>query len=202
LLALYPAAHRRDYGAPMAQLFRDQARQAYQERRRLGILQLWLRVLPDLAATAGREQAYELRRSVMESCERANLDPSAVPGLLSAAVVLALGLLAKVWIVESGGNILVATGILILANLAAAAIMEFSLRTGGAVLAAAGILVSGVLLPLLWVGDGAQWLRENPLNAGIILFITAYTLRRGAVRWPIFAVAILLAALQVGVSFL
>ena len=52
LLAAYPRAHRKEYGEPMAQLFRDQCRDAWKRRRILGVVWLWLRVLPDLLKTA------------------------------------------------------------------------------------------------------------------------------------------------------
>jgi|GEM_PF-626992 len=52
LLALYPAEHRREYGPAMAQLFRDQCRDAWRERRWSGLARLWLRVLPDLFKTS------------------------------------------------------------------------------------------------------------------------------------------------------
>jgi hypothetical protein len=56
LLRLYPRAHREEYGALMAQLFRDQYRDAYREGRVPGILRLWRRALPDLAKNSLLEQ--------------------------------------------------------------------------------------------------------------------------------------------------
>jgi hypothetical protein len=61
-LALYPLKHRRDYGALMAQLFRDQCRDAYRQERGLGLVKLWGRVLPDLATTAMIEHAAAIRK--------------------------------------------------------------------------------------------------------------------------------------------
>jgi hypothetical protein len=47
LLLAYPKAHRAEYGPAMAQLFRDQCRDAWNESQRWGVMKLWLRVLPD-----------------------------------------------------------------------------------------------------------------------------------------------------------
>jgi capsular polysaccharide biosynthesis protein len=52
LLAAYPKAHREEYGAAMAQLFRDQCRDAWSESRGWGLAKLWLRVLPDVIGTS------------------------------------------------------------------------------------------------------------------------------------------------------
>jgi uncharacterized protein involved in exopolysaccharide biosynthesis len=52
LLFAYPKRHRNEYGSAMAQLFRDQCRDAWNESRGLGLMKLWLRVLPDLAKTS------------------------------------------------------------------------------------------------------------------------------------------------------
>jgi capsular polysaccharide biosynthesis protein len=52
LLAAYPRQHRKEYGAAMAQLFRDQYRDAWQWRRGWGLALLWLRTLPELAKTS------------------------------------------------------------------------------------------------------------------------------------------------------
>jgi len=52
LLRAYPQRHRMEYGVAMAQLFRDQCRDAWNESRNWGLLKLWLRVLPDLVNTS------------------------------------------------------------------------------------------------------------------------------------------------------
>ncbi len=52
LLNLYPKAHRSDYGNSMQQVFTDQCRSVYQQKGALGIILLWLRILPDLGYTA------------------------------------------------------------------------------------------------------------------------------------------------------
>jgi uncharacterized protein involved in exopolysaccharide biosynthesis len=66
LLFAYPKAHRDAYGADMAQLFRDQSRDAWRESRHWGLAKLWLRVLPDLARTSLLEQLSNLNpRKIM-----------------------------------------------------------------------------------------------------------------------------------------
>ncbi|MDR3457379.1 MAG: hypothetical protein P4N60_08035 [Verrucomicrobiae bacterium] len=61
LLRAYPPGHRAEYGPAMAQLFRDQGRDAWSEARARGLLKLWLRVLPDLVSTSVRERLAVLK---------------------------------------------------------------------------------------------------------------------------------------------
>jgi|SRR5665213_802397 len=60
LLRAYPKMHREEYGSAMAQLFRDQCRDAWNEAQGWGIMKLWLRVLPDLVSTSIRERLAAL----------------------------------------------------------------------------------------------------------------------------------------------
>src|SRR5664280_1193553 len=68
LLRAYPPAHREEYGPAMAQLFRDQCRDAWNEAQGWGLFKLWLRVLPDLVSTSIRERldALNERKSMNE----------------------------------------------------------------------------------------------------------------------------------------
>jgi capsular polysaccharide biosynthesis protein len=61
LLAAYPEAHRREFGPAMAQLFRDQCREAWRAGRGWGLTRLWLRVLPDLLKTSLLEHLLALK---------------------------------------------------------------------------------------------------------------------------------------------
>ena len=61
LLAAYPPAHREEYGAAMAQLFRDQCRDAWSESRGWGLTKLWLRVLPDVVGTSFLEHLESIK---------------------------------------------------------------------------------------------------------------------------------------------
>lgn len=60
LLLAYPPAHRAEYGPAMAQLFRDQCRDAWNESQGWGVARLWLRVLPDLVNTSIMERLAAL----------------------------------------------------------------------------------------------------------------------------------------------
>ena len=61
LLRAYPPAHRAEYGLAMAQLFRDQCRDEWNEARGWGLTKLWLRVVPDLVSTSIRERLAALK---------------------------------------------------------------------------------------------------------------------------------------------
>ena len=62
LLTAYPKAHRREFGAAMAQLFADQCRDSWRAGRGWGLTWLWLRVLPDLVKTSVLEHISTLKR--------------------------------------------------------------------------------------------------------------------------------------------
>lgn len=61
LLALYPKSHRQEYGSPMAQLFRDQCRDAWAKARGWGLAVLWVGVLIDLIKTLADEHLQNLK---------------------------------------------------------------------------------------------------------------------------------------------
>jgi hypothetical protein len=63
LLHLYPLEHRRNYGEPMAQLFRDQCGDAWQAGRSAAVMKLWLRMLPDIGRTCVGEQIAAIERN-------------------------------------------------------------------------------------------------------------------------------------------
>ncbi len=73
LLLAYPPRHRADYGGAMAQLFRDQCCDAWNESRNWGLFKLWLRVLPDLASTSVLERLAALRERKTMNEKLANL---------------------------------------------------------------------------------------------------------------------------------
>lgn len=52
ILNIYPQAFRDEYGEEMAQTMRDQVRDAWADRRMLGVIVLWLKVLVDTARSA------------------------------------------------------------------------------------------------------------------------------------------------------
>jgi hypothetical protein len=203
LLAIYPAAYRREYGPLMLQLFRDLRRDTWRRGKRWDLAMLWLRVLGDVGTTAWAEHVSEFRRSIVNKpVEKFGVPPNWGIWLIVSAAILAAGLLTKVLMSETGQSIFLATAVLIAANLIAATIMEVVTRSGGAILGAMLILVASVLVPLLWVDDASSWLRENPVNGGIIILIASFWIARGKSRWYLFLVALVLAAAQIGVSFL
>jgi hypothetical protein len=51
LLVVYPPSHRQTYGPLMRQLFRDLCHDAYTKNGFFGLARLWIRTLPDLAAS-------------------------------------------------------------------------------------------------------------------------------------------------------
>ena len=63
LLVVYPEAHRNAYGPAMAQLFRDQCRDAWRARRGWGLAALWLRVVPDLVKSSVGEHLANLKEA-------------------------------------------------------------------------------------------------------------------------------------------
>jgi uncharacterized protein involved in exopolysaccharide biosynthesis len=73
LLLAYPPAHRAEYGPAMAQLFRDQCRDAWNESQGWGVTKLWLRVLPDLVNTSIMERLAALNERKTMSDKLASL---------------------------------------------------------------------------------------------------------------------------------
>ncbi|HEX5398846.1 MAG TPA: hypothetical protein VFY06_07345 [Verrucomicrobiae bacterium] len=73
LLLAYPRSHRAKYGAAMAQLFRDQCRDAWNESGKWGLLKVWLRVLPDLVSTSILERLAALNERKSMTDKLANL---------------------------------------------------------------------------------------------------------------------------------
>ena len=88
MLWFYPAAHRRAYGAPMAQLFHDLCRDAVRERGNWGIVPLFLRIVQDAIKTAVTEH-WDLfkERTLMAMTKRQHLLAATL-----AALPIALGL--------------------------------------------------------------------------------------------------------------
>lgn len=62
LLLAYPRAFRREYGALMTQLFRDQCRDVLRQDRRRDLLRLWRRTLIDTAVNASQARWAALQR--------------------------------------------------------------------------------------------------------------------------------------------
>jgi hypothetical protein len=86
LLYLYPKRYRHEFGEPMAQLFRDQCRDAWKLGNHSGLLRLWLRTLPDLGKTCAVEQITSIERNIMKYLNSKNTPTL----LLIAGLLLAL----------------------------------------------------------------------------------------------------------------
>jgi capsular polysaccharide biosynthesis protein len=97
LLLAYPQAHREEYGPAMAQLFRDQSRDAWSESRGWGMTKLWLRVLPDLVSTSIRERldALNERKSMNEKIASLSHDRT-TPSAIFIRVFLAVFLITVI----------------------------------------------------------------------------------------------------------
>ena len=87
MLRLYPEAHRREFGEPMAQLFRDQCRDAWGDGSYGGLAKLWLNTLPDLGKTSLVEQLNKLETNNIMKYLNAKSTPTV---LLIAGLFLAL----------------------------------------------------------------------------------------------------------------
>ena len=89
LLALYPRAHRREYGPLMAQAFRDLCREAWPAGSYRALAGLWARTLVDLLRTAAREHLAGLAQGGALMIENRPVRPlpcwqaiaAALPGL-------------------------------------------------------------------------------------------------------------------------
>jgi hypothetical protein len=190
LLQVYPRGYRREYGPLMLQLFRDQYRDARRLGGAWGNWQLWWRIAAELATTAGREHVTELKEALMDKHTG------------KASVLIGGSLIAKSVIFEAGGSTVLALAVLLSAHLVAGLLIDRLIEARGVVFMLMALLVSATLLPLLWVADGREWLRENPLMGGIFVVIVAGWYQTGRPRWPMFVVAAILAAAQILVSFI
>jgi hypothetical protein len=204
LLFLYPAGHRHEYGQQMAELFRDISRQTYRQDHFIGVLSLWLRLLPDLGMSAGIEHITELKGNGMRRlCAGANVDPHLNWTVLASAVIIAIGILGKASLLALGGSVWLAATILVGSSLAASILMEIACRARGAVIIPALALIVASVLPLLWLAEPERWLHNNPINAFIIIIAAYWSLsRQGRPIWPVYVVGFILAAAQLATALL
>lgn len=87
LLWVYPASFRRQYAGEMAQVFRDMAAAALERRGPLGMIALWLRVVPDAVSSAANEHCTETERRV--TMWRQFWGPAHLPAALTLSLLLA-----------------------------------------------------------------------------------------------------------------
>lgn len=136
-----------------------------------------------------------------EDHSHAEINPRWVTGLLISAGLVAIGLIASIALREAGGPIFLALIIAVAFNLVGALVMDLFSQRDGAVLGAMGLLMVLGALPLLWVADQAAWIRENPLTLGFILILAGFLRQKYNRTWPLFAVAAILGAAHILISF-
>lgn len=129
-------------------------------------------------------------------------DPRQTMGLLVGAVLVALGPLSSVVIRESGGSPTGAAAVAVGFNLAGAIVLEVMGDRSGAVIGSMCLMLAGYILPLFWVPDAGTWLRENPVNGGILILIAASLRSRFQSNWPLYVVAVLIGGVHILISFL
>ena len=88
LLYAYPASFRSEYGHPMAQQVRDEARDALQESGTPGLRGLWFRTLFDLLKTASAEHIWEVFHMSTEKLQRWSGPAAAIAGPLWISLFL------------------------------------------------------------------------------------------------------------------
>lgn len=201
LLLLYPPGYRRQYGPLMLQLFRDQYRDARRHSSRWASWVLWWRIAAELAETAGQEHLAAMEEALMDKqTGRLNVNAGRVMGILLAGVLIAGSLIGKVLIFEFSGNHWLALAVLLGPHLLAGLIIDRLMAARGSVFLLMALILGSTFVPLLWVADGAAWLRENPPLGGIFVVILA-GYQPGRARWPLYVAAGILAAAQIAVSF-
>ncbi len=85
-LLAYPAPFRREYGAQMAQVFRDECRDTLRQTGSAGLMGLWLGTLIDLVKTAFAEHIWEVFHMPIEKLRRG----SGLAAILSGALWILL----------------------------------------------------------------------------------------------------------------
>jgi hypothetical protein len=88
LLYAYPISFRREYGQPMAQLFRDEARDTLQRSGPAGLIGLWFLTLYDLMKTALAEHFWEVFHMPIEKLQRWSGPAAAIAGPLWVSLFL------------------------------------------------------------------------------------------------------------------
>ena len=121
-------------------------------------------------------------------------------GILSALGLALIGIVASIWIRQSGGAALVAFLLVVIFNLAGALVLDISKRSLPKVTGAMLLLVALMALPLLWVPDGPAYVRENPLTFGAFLLIVGYLPNLSRRTWVLYLMALILGLLHIGIS--
>ncbi|HEX2907950.1 MAG TPA: hypothetical protein VHO69_13860 [Phototrophicaceae bacterium] len=161
LLYLYPAAYRRQYGKLMAQLFRDQYREAHDWHPILGPVLLWMRVMADLVTSLIVEYRDSGRRSLMNPPVSERIGPiTALVFLLPALVALLLlfnpGALSGEWL-PYGVAALIGLGGYLLGRIGLIPRLKFwGGYTAGLLIYAVGFFAINIWSPFVNLGSGAS----------------------------------------------
>lgn len=132
----------------------------------------------------------------------AESNPLSVRGLLISASITAVGLILSVVIRETGIPVRFALAAAVLFSLIGALVMDLFSQRDWMVTGAMGILMLLGSLPLLWVTVKTAWIRENPLTFGVLILIAGYFRPKFKTSWPIFAIALILGAAHILISFI
>ena len=103
LLLAYPTRFRRAYGREMAQVFRDDIRDTFQESGAAGLIGLWFLVGLDLLETAFAEHIWEVFHMPIEKVERW----TGVAATLGGALWVFVPLSVEVWNVDLNEGVLI-----------------------------------------------------------------------------------------------
>ncbi|MDB6129426.1 MAG: hypothetical protein JWM04_533 [Verrucomicrobiales bacterium] len=91
LLLLYPTGLRKQYGEPMAQVFRDQYRRAQEVNGNAGLIALWFQTIWDLACSFPGEQNDELRKNMNIGLKLEKLTVGRFFGMAFLAMMICFG---------------------------------------------------------------------------------------------------------------
>ena len=150
LLNIYPQAFRREYAELMAQVFRDQCRDAYSRSGNAGLIESWVEVIPDLVGTALAEQVRD--RSVWNMLSSKFLSASEVWALFGGIAWMIFSIYPWSFWTFVGAPILV---IVMLVSLKQQ-LGKNSLAQVGLVLATLGAIVFGPFMTQM-IGSQSDW---------------------------------------------
>lgn len=121
-------------------------------------------------------------------------------GVLIALALVLIGIIANIVVRQTGGSALVAFLLVVFFNLAGAVVLDLSTRSLGRVTGAMALLVGLMALPLLWVPDGEEYLRQNPLTFGAMLLIAGYLPNLSRRIWVLYLLAFVLGLMHIVIS--
>lgn len=121
-------------------------------------------------------------------------------GILIGLGLVLIGIISNMVIRQTGGAALLAFLLVVFFNIAGAVVLDASKRSMGRVTGAMLLLVGLMALPLLWVPDGPEYLRQNPLTFGAMLLIAGYLPNLSKRPWVLYLLAFLLGLMHIVIS--